>query len=111
MPEETPDMLEQVEAAKARDLRFRFLDLGLEVEAGLREGNVLSALMETLKRDGADAMREFAYADLGDHERVMTLQARAYRFQFTLDTLNGFLTRGHDAARSIYEEDTVSHQD
>lgn len=99
------DLQEQIEAAKARDARFRFLDLGLEVEAGLRQGNALHALMATLRQDGADAMRDFAYADLGNFDAVKSLQARAFRFQFVFDTLNGFLTRGQDAAHSLREDD------
>ena len=106
MPEEpTYDQAGLIEAAKARDIRLRYLDLGLEVEAELRRGGALNALLETLKRDGADAMREFAYADLGDHGLVMSLQARAYRYQITFDSLNGFLVRGQQAAAAIQEED------
>jgi hypothetical protein len=42
---------------------------------------------------------------------VKSLQARAFRFQFVFDTLNGFLTRGQDAAHSLREDDMGQVED
>ena len=96
-----------LDAAQARDARFRTLDLGIEVEAALRAGRPLKILMDRLGADADEAMREFATTNPADTLRITDLQARVFRFTYTLETLNGILSAGRAAEQAVIAEDAA----
>lgn len=105
------DAIDHIEAVKARDARFRTLELGIEVEAGLREGNPLRILMERLRADADEAMTEFATANPADTAALIGLQARVFRFRYLEETLDAILARGRHAEASLTAEDTVEYDE
>ena len=105
MSETPPD--DTIEAAKARDARFRHLELGIEVEAGLRDNGPLQVLMERLRSDADQAMMTFATANPADTVAMIGLQARVFRFTYLLETLNGIVAAGHYAETALTAEDAA----
>lgn len=98
----TPEDLDRI---KARDVRFRHLELGIEVEAGLRDSGPLQVMMERLRSDADAAMIEFATANPADTQTMIGLQARVFRFTYLLETLNGIVAAGHYAEAALTAED------
>lgn len=96
---------EDLERIKARDNRFRQLDLGIEVEAGLRDSRPLQVLMERLRADADRAMVDFATANPADIHLITGLQARVFRFSFALETLSEIIAAGRYAETALTAED------
>lgn len=103
----TPEMVEE---AKRRDVRFRQIDLGMELEAALQQSRPLWLLMSKLKDDADDAMREFAHVNLGETSRVQGLQCRVFCFRYALETFERILTTAREAHTSIQGEDLFGRE-
>ena len=99
-----------IDEAKIRDARFRAIELGIEVEAGLRDNRPLQMLMVRLREDADRAMTDFAHANPGDTVSIMGLQARVYRFIYTLETMNAILAAGHNAEEAVRAEDSAERE-
>lgn len=100
-----------MDAIRARDARFRAIELGLEVEIGLRDNRPLQVLMERLRTDADAAMIEFGTVNPADVPAVIGLQARVYRFTVALETFNAILAAGQNAETEVRLEDQVRDTD
>ena len=100
---------DEIEAARSRDRRFAAIDLGLQVEIGLRDNRPLQILMERLRADADVAMRDFSTANPADFAAIGGLQARVFRFMYIFDTMNAILAAGQNAEREVRLEDQADH--
>jgi hypothetical protein len=101
---------DELAAVQERDRRFAAINLGIEVEAELRDGRPLRLLMERLREDADEAMNEFATANPAKTDEIIGLQARVFRFRYIFDTLNAILTRGQVAEAAVRGEDQQANE-
>ena len=103
----TPEM---IEAAKARDARFRTIDLGLELQAELAKSRPLWLLMSKLRDDAEDAMQEFSIANCGDTCLIQGLQSRVFRYRYAIETFERILNQADNAHASVRAEDLAARE-
>jgi hypothetical protein len=96
---------DDIDAAKARDARFRAIDLSVTVAAELRDSVALRAVLEACRGDADKAMREFAICNPADHMLVAGLQARVFRLYALERTFNFIEDTGKAAEAAIAGED------
>lgn len=97
----TPD----IQAAIARDKRLQALTLSIDAQHELQESRPLRVVLEHLKIDAEQAMREFAEANPADTQKIMGLQARVYRATKFVDILERIRQSGQLAQESLAEDD------
>jgi hypothetical protein len=108
MMDELP--MSMIEEAKARDERFRFVDIGFELADQLSGNKPLSVVVSRLRDDLVEAIREFAFVNCGDTISIQSLQARVFRTMIAIDTFNAILTRGRNAEATIRAEDLMASE-
>lgn len=90
---------------RMRDLRIALVTDAIDVQAELRDSLALRLVLRRLTDDATAAMMEFAFADLGNHAKVMGLQGRVFCMMYLDKTLRDIQERGQVAEAQINEED------
>lgn len=88
----------------ANDARFDAIRLGIDVEAGMRNG-ALRVIYDAFKRDAEVALLEFAEASLGDAKQIMDLQARVYRSVKAVRTIDAIRKAQQSAQADVLAEE------
>ena len=101
---------ELIDERKARDARFRAVDLAVEVDAELRDSLALRAVMAQVRQEAGEAMEEFAVCNPGDVQAVMALQAKVFRLMAMEKTFAFIADNGHAAAASIQGQDALEDE-
>lgn len=96
-----------VAAEIARAARFQAVQLGIDLDADLRENRPLKAIYDGFQADANAAIREFAVADIGDAKIVMSLQARVYRAFRAAQTIHAIRQAAKVAEAELHAEDRV----
>lgn len=96
---------EELLRLSVHDPRIGAADLAFEIEAQLREGGALKAVLTDLREDADRAMQDFAVANPADINAIIALQARVFRFSGLLGYLEGITARGQIAARGLMDDD------
>jgi len=101
---------ELIDERKARDARFRAVDLAVEVDAELRDSVALRAVMQQVRDESREAMEEFAVCNPGDAQAVMALQAKVFRLMAMEKTFAFIDAQGRAAAASIQGQDAIEDE-
>lgn len=96
-----------IAALRARDARIALVTDTIDVQAELRDSIALKLVLRQLTNDATAAMMEFAFVDLGDHTKVMGLQARVFCMMYLDKTLRSIQERGRAAEVQLNEEDSL----
>lgn len=93
-----------VDQAKARDVRYRLVDLALELNAELRPSAPLLMVLDAIRKEAAAAIEDLITTNPHDPVRIGELQAIAYRARFIERTFAEIMTAGETAAGALHDE-------
>ena len=94
-----------IAALRLRDARIAIVTDAIDIQTELRDSLALKAVLLQLTNDATAAMMEFAFVDLGNHTKVMGLQARVFCMMYLDKTLRDLQQRGQVAEAQLNEED------
>lgn len=92
---------DQLEEIKARDARFRAVDVALQLAAELRVGTGLKLFLEALEADAWRAMEDFASLSLEDTTELAKLQVVVRTFTKARDTFGKLMIDGAVAENDL----------
>ena len=96
---------EFIEELKAKEPRWREVELAAKVEAELRDSDVLKVVLTVINERAVVAMDKLVTADPTDAKLIMTLQARVQCARIIGETLEAVRQKGALAAASLVEDD------
>jgi hypothetical protein len=95
-----------VEQLKARDTRFTAVAEAIAIEADLRDNLTIRKLMDAVRHDAEQAMRDIVSCSPANLEQVALHQMRIKTFTYIRDVLDTIMRRGEIAEQEIRNEDS-----
>jgi hypothetical protein len=96
---------EEIEELKARDDRFRAVDLAIQLQAELSAGKGLRLFLDALEQDAMTAMEAFADLAITDTQQIALLQVRVRTYVMAQRTFGEVLLKGRLAEINLRNED------
>src|ERR1700733_3370357 len=90
---------------EARDTRFRILADSIAIETDLRDNPTIRALMEAVRQDAEQAMRDLVQISPLDATQIAAEQVKVRTLIYIEDAMNNVMRRGHMAEQAIRSED------
>lgn len=100
-PEITQEVIDQ---AKARDDRWKDVDLAVQIEAEAKRSPLLRIVFGMARREKAQALEQLATVDPGDFYKIRLAQAMVYRADFITAIVDNILAAGQQAYEALNEE-------
>lgn len=107
MSEEYLIKQEDIDKLKARDARWRSVDLAIKVDEELRESPTVNLILEAIARRSTDAMERLLEVDPTESGKISSLQEQVKYAKFIGDNLKSVRAQGLVAQRSLEEEGNV----
>lgn len=98
---------DDIEALKARDARWKAVDLSIKVDEELRESPTVNLILEALARRSTEAMEKLLDIDPTSAGSISALQAQVNCARFVGTSLESIRQNGLVAQRSLEEEGDV----
>lgn len=100
-----PDFLDH---AKARDTRFAMLAQAIAVETDLRDNVTIRSLMDAVRLDAEQSMRDIVEVSPADIQAVALHQVRIRTLTYIRSVLDAIMRRGAYAEHDIRAEDELN---
>ena len=94
-----------LERLKLRDTRFAILSAAIDVENDLRSSPVIRALMEAVRADADQAMKDISETSPADVQSISLLLVKIRTLVYVRSVLDTILHRGQVAEAAIRAED------
>jgi hypothetical protein len=98
---------EDIDRLKARDMRFRDIELAIRVDEELRDSVVVNLILEAATRRSETALEQLAFCNPADTLMVASYQAEVRCARFIVETLRKVRENGIHAAASLDEEGEI----
>lgn len=108
MTEDTLITEADIERLKARDDRWRMIDLAIKVDDELQHSPTVNLILDAIARKATEAMDALIEADPIDTKRISSLQAAIKYGRFIGDNLDAIRKNGLMAQRSLEEEGNIN---
>lgn len=95
---------QDLEALKARDERFRLVDIALKVDDEIRNSLALNLILEASERQAKMARDRLIDVNPSDTQTIIALQVKAQCAKLIKDTLTNIRNVGLNAQSSIIDE-------
>lgn len=98
---------QDIEALKAKDERWRLIDIALKVDDEIRNSIALNLILEAANRQSIRAKELLIDVSPSDIQTIMTLQVKAQCAKLINDILTNIRNQGLNAQTSIEDEGFV----
>src|SRR5690349_14033091 len=106
MQDELPqDYLDQI---KSRDTRFAMLAQAIAVETDLRDNVIIRSLMDAVRADAEQAMRDIVDVSPADLQQIALHQMKIRTLTYIRAVLDAIMRRGAYAEHDIRTEDDLN---
>lgn len=96
---------EQMEAAKSRDARLRFIDEGFTIGAEMRDSPTIKALLAKLEVDSREAMVSMSVLSPLDTMAIAQYLVTVRAFVYVRAVLDAIIERAEMMVREVQSED------
>lgn len=98
---------EDIDKLKARDQRWREIDIAIKMDEELRESPTVNLILEALARRSTEAMERLLQVDPTKSGEISSLQEQVKSVKFIGSSLDLIRQRGLVAHRSLEEDGNV----
>jgi hypothetical protein len=105
MHNELPD--DVVEQARSRDTRFAMLAQAIAVETDLRDNVTIRSLMDAVRADAEQAMRDIVEVSPADVQAIALHQVRIRTLTYIRGVLDAIMRRGAYAEHDLRTEEQL----